>query len=222
MRIGTFKPLIILCVWCSNRKNFVSSSLALKKNASVQNRCKGEKVNVPYASEKGPLVGKERALNEIKNTAAESRGDIRKRRRKRAAFAGLQRQSPLTTTKGCLRVFSLHSHQNRAFSGASQFCPRILDAESAKRGGASLGGLPAPLNILCAKILRQNRCFLMSHRLSWPRLFANRHPVRPVFNQVRRRRFLFSRLISKPKRRVRMYYSFDVNAAARYLSLIHI
>ena len=35
-----------------------------------------------------------------KNTAGKSRGDIRKRRRKRAAFAGLQRQSPLTTTKG--------------------------------------------------------------------------------------------------------------------------
>ena len=78
----------------------MSSSLALRKNASVQNRCKGEKVNVPYASEKGPLFGKERALNEIKTTAAESRGDIRKRRRKRSAFAGLQRQSPLTTTKG--------------------------------------------------------------------------------------------------------------------------
>ena len=105
MRIGTFKPLIILCVWCRNRKNSVSSSLALRKNASVQNRCKGEKVSVPYASEKGPLFGKERALNEIKTTAAESRGDIRKRRRKRSAFAGLQRQSPLTTTKGACGSF---------------------------------------------------------------------------------------------------------------------
>ena len=101
MRIGTFKPLIILCVWCRNRKNFVSSSLALKKNASVQNRCKGEKVNVPYASEKGPLVGKERALNEIKNTAAESRGDIRKRRRKRSAFAGFAASKPLDNHQGC-------------------------------------------------------------------------------------------------------------------------
>ena len=31
-----------------------------------------QKVNVPYASEKGPLFGKERALNEIKNTTAET------------------------------------------------------------------------------------------------------------------------------------------------------
>lgn len=50
----------------------MSSSLALRKNASVQNRCKGEKVNVLYVSEKGPLFGKERALNEIKNTTAET------------------------------------------------------------------------------------------------------------------------------------------------------
>ena len=79
----------------------MSSSLALKKNASVQNRCKGEKVNVPYASEKGSLVGKERALNEIKNTAAESRGDIRKRRRKRSAFAGFAASKPLDNHRGC-------------------------------------------------------------------------------------------------------------------------
>ena len=81
-------------------------------------------------------------------------------------FCGIAASKPLDNHQGCLRVFSLHSHQNRAFSGAKQFCPRILDAESTKRGGASLGGLPAPLNILCAKILWQNRCFLMSHRLN--------------------------------------------------------
>ena len=83
----------------------------------------------------------------------------------KSCFCGIAASKPLDNHQGCLRVFSLHSHQNQLFSGAVQFCPRILDAESAKRGGASLDGLPAPLNILCAKTLRQNRCFLMPHRL---------------------------------------------------------
>ena len=80
---------------------------------------------------------------------------IRKQRRKKAAFARLRRQNvgaallPATSTKGAvsnakwrwMRRFSLHPHQNRPFYGASQFCPRILDGESAKSGPSSLGGL---------------------------------------------------------------------------------
>ena len=42
--------------------------------------------------------------------------------------------------------------------------PRILDEESTKSGPASLGGLGAALRVLCAKILRQNRRFLMPPR----------------------------------------------------------
>ena len=157
MRIGTFKPLIILCVWCRNRKNFVSSSLALKKNASVQNRCKGEKVNVPYASEKGPLVGKERALNEIKNTAAESRGDIRKRRRKRSAFAGFAASKPLDNHQGCRGGASREEPGgffNRPGRSAKQG-GRMIDAPAARAPGFWMH-----------KILRQNRRFLVPHRLN--------------------------------------------------------
>ena len=133
------------------------------------------------------------------------RCDTRKRRRKRAAFAGLQRQSPLTTAKGACGPFPCtpikivpfpvlcspgpRSGQDPSgvldrLGGLRKQSGRIIDAPAARApgfwmqkvrkgaGGASLGGLPAPLKILFAKILRQNRRFLMSPR-----------PVRPFVRE---------------------------------------
>ena len=56
-------------------------------------------------------------------------------------FCGIAASKRLDNHQGCLRRFSLRSHQNRPFPGAEQFCPRILDEESTKSGPSSLGGL---------------------------------------------------------------------------------
>ena len=144
-----------------------------------------------------------RFTNQSANTAfysaaAFSRRDIRKQRRKRPAFAGLQRQSPLTTTKGAGAVqaaknpvgSSTGQGDLRSRAGARLTRPQptaglflALPSKSAlfrceavlpqdfgcrkcEKGQATLSGLPAPLNIFCVKILRQNRRFLMPHRPS--------------------------------------------------------
>ncbi|WP_394963294.1 hypothetical protein [Candidatus Allofournierella excrementigallinarum] len=73
----------------------------------------------------------------------------------------------MTTTKGACGAFPCAAIKIATFPGAEQFCPRILDEESTKSSPASLGGLGAALRVLCAKIPRQNRRFLMP-----PRLFA--------------------------------------------------
>ncbi|HJB68803.1 MAG TPA: hypothetical protein H9770_08210, partial [Candidatus Fournierella excrementigallinarum] len=75
------------------------------------------------------------------------------------------RQSALTTTKGACGAFPCAAIKIATFPGAEQFCPRILDEESTKSNPASLGGLGAALRVLCAKIPRQNRRFLMPPRL---------------------------------------------------------
>ena len=95
------------------------------------------------------------------NTGRESRCDTRKRCRKRAAFAGLQRQSPLTTTKGACGPFPCTPIKIGPFPVQSSPGPRsgqdpsgVLDRLGGlrSRAGASLTRpQPVPQDFGCRK-----------------------------------------------------------------------
>ena len=90
-----------------------------------------------------------------------SLGDIRKQRRKRPAFAGLQRQSPLTTTKGACEAFPCTPIKIEPFPVQSSPGPRsgqdpsgVLDRLGGlrSRAGASLTRpQPVPQDFGCRK-----------------------------------------------------------------------
>ena len=94
-----------------------------------------------------------------------SRGAVRKRCREKGDFAVSRRQSALTTTKGACGAFPCATIKIAHFLVRGSSAPGFWMKKAQRAAPQALVAWGVALRVLCAKILRQNRRFLMPPRL---------------------------------------------------------
>ena len=137
-----------------------------KRAIAQQRRREGACNRVAAAS--GAFCGKGGMTQRYEKSPAFRRGDARKQRRKKAAFARLRRQILSTTTKGAFEKFPCTRIKIDLFMVSCSSAPEFWMEKVRRAAPQALVAWGAALSALYAKILRQNRRFLASPRLISP------------------------------------------------------